>query len=60
MDEVIAVIRSSKVRQILRKELIERFEFSEAQAEAIVTLQLYRLSSTDVDQLRDEFSQLGE
>lgn len=37
---------------------MNKFGFSEAQAEAIVTMQLYRLSSTDVKDLKSEFSRL--
>ncbi len=58
LDEVIAIIRSSNGKADSKEKLIERFEFSEAQAEAIVTLQLYRLSNTDVVQLKNEFSEL--
>lgn len=58
LDEVIAIIRSSKDKADAKRGLIEAFQFSEAQAEAIVTLRLYRLSNTDVTQLREEFAQL--
>ena len=58
LDEVIAIIRSSNGKADSKEKLINRFEFSEAQAEAIVTLQLYRLSNTDVVQLKNEFSEL--
>lgn len=58
LDEVIQIIRSSKGKSDSKQRLIERFHFTEAQAEAIVTLQLYRLSSTDVSLLKKEFSEL--
>lgn len=58
LDEVIQIIRASSGKADSKAKLMERFKFSEAQAEAIVTLQLYRLSSTDVTQLRNEFSEL--
>lgn len=58
LDEVIRIIRSSSGKQDSKMKLIDRFHFSEAQAEAIVTLQLYRLSNTDVTQLKEEFSEL--
>lgn len=58
LDEVIAIIRKSNGKADSKAKLIERFEFSDAQAEAIVTLQLYRLSNTDVVQLKDEFADL--
>ncbi len=58
MDEIIAIIRHSKDKQDSKLNLIKRFDFSEAQAEAIVTMRLYRLSNTDIKQLRDEFALL--
>ena len=58
MDEVIAVIRQSKDKGDAKKNLIDSFAFTEVQAEAIVTLRLYRLTSTDVVALREEFAQL--
>ena len=54
LDEVIEVIRHSTGKKDAMKNLIEMFEFSEPQAEAIVTLQLYRLSTTDVEEMRQE------
>lgn len=58
MDEVIAVIRQSKDKGDAKRNLTESFGFSETQAEAIVTLRLYRLTSTDIVALREEFAQL--
>ncbi|MGN1344647.1 MAG: DNA topoisomerase IV subunit A [Traorella sp.] len=58
LDEVIAIIRSSKGKADSKIRLIDRFHFSEVQAEAIVTLQLYRLSNTDVLELKNEFASL--
>ena len=55
MDEIIDIIRHSKDKGDSKRRLIERFKFSEEQAEAIVTLRLYRLSSTDVKELKEEF-----
>ena len=54
LDEVIALIRGSKNKSDAKDNLIKEFEFSEAQAEAIVTLQLYRLTNTDVVALQKE------
>ncbi|GMA70602.1 hypothetical protein GCM10025879_18480 [Leuconostoc litchii] len=59
LDEVVATIRASKNRKDATQNLIDRFEFTQAQAEAIVTLQLYRLTNTDVTQLEEEFAQLN-
>ena len=58
MDEIIKIIRASKNKADSKKRIIEVFSFSEKQAEAIVTLQLYRLTSTDVTVLRNEYKQL--
>lgn len=58
LDEVIAVIRSSKDKADARTNLMKRFGFDEKQAEAIVMMRLYRLSNTDIVQLRDEFAAL--
>ncbi|MCF0114808.1 MAG: DNA topoisomerase 4 subunit A, partial [Erysipelotrichaceae bacterium] len=58
LDEVIAIIRASKDKADSKRRLKEAFGFSELQAEAIVTLRLYRLSNTDIKALRDEFAML--
>lgn len=58
MDEVITVIRQSKDKGDAKRNLMDSFQFSETQAEAIVTLRLYRLTSTDIVALREEFAQL--
>ena len=54
LDEVIKVIRASKNKGDAKDNLVKEFEFTEAQAEAIVTLQLYRLTNTDVVALENE------
>ena len=58
LDEVIAIIRKSKDKTDSKRNIQERFEFSDLQAEAIVSLRLYRLSNTDIVELREEFAQL--
>lgn len=58
LDEVIKVIRASKNKSDAKDNLVKEFEFTEAQAEAIVTLQLYRLTNTDVVALENEKAQL--
>ncbi|MGN1389918.1 MAG: DNA topoisomerase (ATP-hydrolyzing) subunit A, partial [Bulleidia sp.] len=58
LDEVIAIIRKSKDKADAKKNLMARFGFDEPQAEAIVTLRLYRLSNTDITELRNEFADL--
>lgn len=58
LDEIIKIIRSSSSKAESRAGIMERFGFSQAQAEAIVTLQLYRLSNTDVLALQNEAKEL--
>lgn len=58
LDEVIKVIRASKNKSDAIKNLIAEFKFSEIQATAIVELQLYRLTNTDIEDLMDEMSKL--
>ena len=59
LDEVIRVIRASKNKSDARDNLIKEFAFTEAQAEAIITLQLYRLTNTDVTLLEEELKNLN-
>jgi len=58
LDEVIKTIRSSKNKGDAIKNLVEKYEFTEVQAEAIVNLQLYRLTNTDVNVLKEEHANL--
>ena len=58
LDEVIATIRSSKDKGDAVINLVKKFEFSELQADAIVKLQLYRLTNTDVTELEEEYKRL--
>lgn len=58
LDEVITTIRASKDKKDAKKNLIEQFAFTEPQAEAIVSLQLYRLTNTDVTALQKEANEL--
>ncbi len=58
LDEVIKVIRASKNKSDAKDNLVKEFDFSERQAEAIVTLQLYRLTNTDVVELEEEMAKL--
>ena len=54
LDDVIALIRKSKDKKDAKEKLKSAFLFTEEQAEAIVTLRLYRLSSTDIQILKQE------
>ena len=58
LDEVIAVIRASKNKVDAINNLIEKFQFTDKQADAIVTLQLYRLTNTDIVSLKEELDKL--
>ncbi|BDG32196.1 DNA topoisomerase IV subunit A [Parageobacillus thermoglucosidasius] len=58
LDEVIATIRASRDKRDAKDNLIAKYEFTEAQAEAIVSLQLYRLTNTDITALQQEAEQL--
>jgi len=54
LDEVIKLIRASKSKQDAKSQLVKTYSFTEEQAEAILTLQLYRLSHTDLTALKNE------
>jgi topoisomerase-4 subunit A len=58
LDEVIRVIRASKNKVDAKENLIKEFDFTKEQAEAIVMLQLYKLTNTDVTELEKELASL--
>lgn len=58
LDEVIKIIRASKNKEDSKINLCEKFGFSMVQAEAIVTMQLYRLSNTDIELLKERLENL--
>ena len=58
LDQVIKVIRASKNRKDATKNLVQQFDFTDKQADAIVALQLYRLTNTDVTELEKEAAAL--
>ena len=60
LDQVIKTIRSSKDKKDAKKNLIAKYDFTPNQAEAIVSLQLYRLTNTDVNQLKKEQADLNK
>lgn len=60
LDQVIQTIRKSKDKKDAKINLVNGFDFSEAQAEAIVSLQLYRLTNTDITALKKEAEELAE
>ncbi|MFI8574234.1 DNA topoisomerase IV subunit A [Rossellomorea aquimaris] len=60
LDQVIATIRASKDKRDAKDNLIQQFQFTEAQSEAIVSLQLYRLTNTDITALQAEAEELAK
>lgn len=60
LDEIIALIRSSDNKADAKENLKVSYDFSEEQAEAIVTLQLYRLTNTDIVTLQNEENDLRD
>src|SRR5690625_3840139 len=60
LDELIQTIRASKNKQDAKQQIMKQFQFTEQQAEAIVTLQLYRLTNTDVTALEKEATELNQ
>ena len=60
LDQVIKTIRASKNKANAKENLVAKFKFTDRQAEAIVSLQLYRLTNTDVDALVTEQNALNK
>ncbi|QNQ80463.1 DNA topoisomerase IV subunit A [Lactobacillus sp. PV034] len=60
LDEVIKTIRASKDKKEAQTNLVKNFDFTQNQAEAIVSLRLYRLTNTDVNQLKAEKADLND
>ncbi len=60
LDEVIKVIRASKNKADAKNNLVDKFGFTMEQAEAIVTLQLYKLTNTDVLELEEKMEKLAK
>ena len=58
LDEVIATIRSSKSKKDASINLIEKFEFTELQAQAILELMLYRLTGLEITVFKKEYAEL--
>jgi len=58
LDEVVATIRKSKDKADAKHNIIKKYDFTEKQAEAIVMLQLYRLTNTDIVALEHEKTEL--
>ncbi|WP_077621856.1 DNA topoisomerase IV subunit A [Sediminibacillus massiliensis] len=60
LDELITTIRASKDKQDAKARIKEFYGFTEEQAEAIVNLQLYRLTNTDITSLEKEADELNK
>ena len=60
LDQVIKTIRASKNKADAKDNLVKEYDFSPRQAEAIVSLQLYRLTNTDVEALVKEQTDLNK
>ncbi len=60
LDEIIRIIRASSNKANAKENIINEFKFTDTQAEAIVTLQLYRLTSLDITLLQDEEKELQD
>jgi topoisomerase-4 subunit A len=58
LDEIVALIRKSKNKADAIENLMKEFTFSKIQAEAIVNMQLYKLTNTDVTLLKEEYERL--
>lgn len=58
IDEVIAIIKKSRNIDAAKNALKERFEFSDAQAQAIVDMRLGRLTGLEIEKLQQELAEL--
>ncbi len=58
LDQIIALIRGSKTVDLARQGLIEQFQFTEIQAQAILDMQLRRLAALERRKLQDEYREL--
>lgn len=58
MDEIIATIRASKSKKDAQENLIQKFDFSEIQADAILELMLYRLTGLEIKTFEKEYKEL--
>jgi DNA gyrase subunit A len=60
LDEIVKLIRASENRDIAKKELISRYEFSERQATAVLELRLYQLTGLEREKIEAEYKELQE
>ncbi|WP_318249164.1 DNA gyrase subunit A [Geoglobus acetivorans] len=60
IDEAIEIIKKSESTEVARRGLVERFELTEKQAEAILQMRLQRLTAMEIDSLLKEYRELKE
>ncbi len=60
IDEIVALIKASSTPLVARENLMQRFDFSEIQAQAILDMRLQRLTGLERDKLTDEYKSLLE
>ncbi len=60
LDEVVKIIRRSPNRDVAKAELIERFDLTEKQAQAVLELRLYQLTGLEHGKIQEEYNQLLE
>lgn len=60
LDEVISLIRNSKTTDIAREGLIEQFDLSEKQAQAILDMRLQRLTGLEREKIENEYKELQQ
>src|SRR5699024_7513270 len=58
LDEVISIIRNSETDDLAQKELMERFQLSERQSQAILDMRLRRLTGLEREKIQDEYDDL--
>ena len=60
LDEVIATIRNSKTQETAKTNLMDKFKFTDVQAQAILDMQLRRLAALERMKLENEYKELQE
>ncbi|NDI34460.1 DNA gyrase subunit A [Chengkuizengella sediminis] len=60
LDDVIETIKASKNRQDAQQNLVAKYEFTERQADAILTLQLYRLTNLEITSLEKDLVEVNK
>lgn len=58
LDDVVKIIRASANREDARQQLIEKYQFSERQANAVLDLRLYQLTGLEQDKINNEYQEL--